>query len=120
VAFSATQPSSALSAGPALRYDASNSATWSLGLLEFEWDSAKAEANIAKHGVSFEEAASAFGDFRSVTIRDDHLSEARFVLLGRATSGRLLVVVHADREDAIRIISARKATKHETKSYGHG
>mgnify|MGYP001555219702 CR=1 FL=1 len=87
--------------------------------MRFEWDPAKALANLEKHGVSFEEAATAFGDPLSATIGDpDHSqSEDRYVLLGETYQGRLVVVIHTDREETVRIISARLATRKERKSY---
>jgi uncharacterized DUF497 family protein len=87
--------------------------------IEFEWDSAKAEANLQKHGVSFEEATTAFYDALSSTIPDPLHSEAeaRFVLLGQTSAGRLVVVVHVDRGAIIRLISARAATRKERKEY---
>ncbi len=87
--------------------------------MRFEWDAAKAVANLAKHGVSFEEASSAFEDPLSLTIGDPlhSVSEARFVLLGRSRAGRLLVVVHADRGSAIRVIGARVADRKERRTY---
>ena len=87
--------------------------------LTFEWDKKKAAANFRKHGVSFEEAATAFGDRLSVTIADpDHSrGEDRFILVGLSASGRLLVVAHAERLDTIRIISARLATRGEKVNY---
>jgi uncharacterized protein len=88
--------------------------------LRFEWDPAKAESNEQKHGVSFEEAKTAFWDEQGLLLEDpDHPSrEERFVLLGMSRSLRLLVVVHTLRRgDVIRIISARKATRHEAKHY---
>jgi uncharacterized DUF497 family protein len=87
--------------------------------LSFIWDPAKAAANLRKHGVSFPEATTAFDDPHSLTVRDpDHSnSEDRLVLLGTATHGRLLVVAHTERGDAIRIISARKAARRERKIY---
>jgi len=87
--------------------------------LEFEWNAAKARSNLAKHGISFEEAATVFADALSFTIPDpDHsLLEARFVTMGRALAGKLLVVVHTERGDNIRIISARRASRRERKSY---
>ncbi len=91
-------------------------------MIKFEWDSAKATANIKKHGVSFEEAQSAFYDeFAVQFFDDDHSSdEERFLLLGMSTESRLLIVAHCEREagHVIRIISARKATKHESAFYG--
>lgn len=87
--------------------------------MHFEWDPEKARANLAKHGVSFEEAMRAFLDPLSVTILDPDHSEGedRFVLIGQSASGRFLVVVHADRGDAIRLISARRATRRERRTY---
>lgn len=87
--------------------------------LAFEWDAEKSLANERKHGVSFDEAATAFGDPLSVTIRDpDHSDdEDRFILLGSTYLGRILVVVHTDRGDNVRIISARRATRTERGSY---
>jgi uncharacterized DUF497 family protein len=88
-------------------------------MLKFEWDEAKARSNLAKHGVSFEEAASVFGDPLALTFPDpDHsLGEKRWLTFGVSQSGRLLVVAHTERGRAIRIISARKATRHERGIY---
>ena len=90
--------------------------------LTFEWDEAKASANVRKHGVGFEEAATAFGDVLSVTVADpDHsLDEDRFILLGLTERGRLAVVAHTVRGDAIRLISARLATAKERWKYEEG
>ena len=87
--------------------------------MEFEWDSDKASESERKHGVSFEEAATAFGDPLSLTIPDpDHSDdESRFILLGESFSGRLVVVVNTERGDKIRLISARLATRRERLSY---
>jgi hypothetical protein len=87
--------------------------------MRFEWDPEKARRNVAKHGVSFEEAATAFGDPLSLTILDpDHSEEEdRFILLGQTYAGRLVVVVHTDRGENIRVISARLATRRERKAY---
>jgi uncharacterized DUF497 family protein len=87
--------------------------------LRFEWDPAKADANARKHDVTFHEASTAFGDPLSFTVADpDHSeSEERFVLLGRSATGRLLSVTHTERRDAIRIISARTATRRERRKY---
>ena len=91
-------------------------------MIKFEWDSAKATANIKKHGVSFEEAQSVFYDEFAVQFFDEgHLtSEERFLLLGMSTGGRLLLICHCERgaDNTIRIISARKATKTESTFYG--
>lgn len=92
-----------------------------MSALHFEWDDEKAAANAKKHGISFEEAKSVFRDERAKLISDpDHSEdENRFVLLGLSETLRLLVVCHCYRgEDyVIRIISARKATTKESKSY---
>ena len=88
--------------------------------LVFEWDPKKEASNIAKHGVSFSEAQTAFTDEFARLIPDpDHSAdEDRFILLGTSISSRLLVVCHCIRSgDTIRIISARKAQKQERKSY---
>ena len=90
--------------------------------LEFSWDRQKAVQNLGKHGVSFEEASTAFGDPLSLTIHDPYYSEdeARFVLMGQSFTGRLLVVVHSELEEGIRIISAREATRRERRTYEQG
>jgi uncharacterized protein len=90
--------------------------------VRFEWHRAKAADNVAKHGVSFEEAATAFRDPLSATGPDpDHsLDEERFITFGISSSGRLLVIAHTERGDTIRIISARSATASETKIYEEG
>ena len=88
--------------------------------IRFEWDSKKARSNERKHGVSFEEAESVFFDEQALLVEDPQPAdgEERFVLLGLSASLRVLVVVHALRErDAIRIISARRATRAEKQSY---
>ena len=87
--------------------------------LTFEWDSRKARSNLAKHGVGFQEASTIFGDPLSLTIPDpEHsLSEERYITVGRAFSGKLLVVVHTERGDNIRVISARRASRRERKFY---
>ena len=89
-------------------------------MLRFEWDDKKNESNIRKHGVSFPEAQSAFFDESAFEYDDpDHSDdEARFLLLGRSVLLRVLLVCHCYREgDAIRIISARKATRKERTLY---
>ncbi len=88
-------------------------------MLLFEWDENKDSQNISKHGVSFEEATTSFGDQMSITIYDPLHSEKedRFVLIGMSNKNRLLVVIHTDRNDKIRIISARKATRNERRQY---
>ncbi len=88
-------------------------------MIIFEWDEKKAEQNIRKHSVSFEEAATVFSDHFSITIYDPLHSkdEDRFVILGMSENNRLLVVIHTERGDKIKIISARKATKKERRQY---
>jgi uncharacterized DUF497 family protein len=88
-------------------------------MLLFEWDPNKAKENLEIHGVSFDEAGTAFRDTMSLAIYDPLHSEEedRFVLLGNSHHDRLLVVVHTVRGDNIRLISARKATKKERKQY---
>jgi uncharacterized DUF497 family protein len=90
--------------------------------VRFEWDQAKAADNVVKHGVSFEEAATAFRDPLSATGLDpDHsLDEERFVTFGVSTRDRLLVIAHTERGDTIRIISARPVTPGERKIYEEG
>ena len=90
--------------------------------MRFEWDPSKAASNRAKHGVAFEEAATAFGDPLSLTIADpDHSEdEARFIVVGETSAERLVVVVHTDRDETIRIISARLASRRERSTYEHG
>ena len=91
--------------------------------LRLSWDPRKAASNLRKHGVSFEEAVTAFGDPLSFTIRDPRHSESedRFVLLGLSANSQLLVVVHAERgDDDIRIISARLASRRERRQYEEG
>jgi len=87
--------------------------------MNFDWDPIKASTNAEKHEVSFEEAATAFGDPLSLTIPDpDHsIGEQRFVLIGMTYSGRLVVVVHAEGDETTRLISARLASKHEQRAY---
>ncbi len=90
--------------------------------MDFEWDDPKAEANERKHGVTFSEALTVFGDPISVTGYDPHHAddEDRFLTMGTSLDGRLLVVSHTDRGDSIRIISARVATRRERKDYADG
>ena len=87
--------------------------------MKFEWDKAKNEANISKHGLSFEQAKSAFADINALDIFDDlHSSfEDRFITIGRITDGLALVVWTERADGTIRIISARWATKGETRRY---
>ena len=90
--------------------------------MRLAWDEAKAIANVAKHGVSFHEAATVFGDPLSITYPDpDHsIGEERYITFGRSASGRLLVVAHVERQDTMRLISARQGTRRERKIYEEG
>ena len=90
--------------------------------MRFEWNARKATANLPKHGVSFDEAASVFFDPLSATGDDpDHSRDLRpFVTFGMSSSGRLLVVAHAQHDDTIRIITPRQATRAERKLYEEG
>ncbi len=85
---------------------------------DFEWDETKAAANLARHGVSFEQARAAFGDPFAIDFVDDRhrYGEERLILFGMVDN-RLLVVVHTWRGDTIRIISAREAEPHERRRY---
>ncbi len=86
--------------------------------MRFEWDPAKAASNASKHGVRFSEAAIALQDDGAVTISDpDSESEERFVSVGVDDRGRVLVTIFTYREDAIRIVSSRRASKQERKIY---
>jgi uncharacterized protein len=90
--------------------------------MKFEWDKRKAISNIKKHGVPFEEASTVFGDPLSLTIKDPKHSnkEDRYVTIGLSAKFRIIVVIHTDRGDNIRIISARLATKGEQNNYEKG
>ena len=88
--------------------------------ISFEWDANKARTNLRKHRVSFEEATTVFGDPMSLTIYDpDHsrAGEERLITIGLSGRQRVLVVVHCDRGDGIRVISTRPATGRERKQY---
>jgi uncharacterized protein len=91
-------------------------------MINFDWDPAKAASNLRKHGVSFEEAQSVFYDDAAIQFYDERNSadEERFLLLGMSSRAHLLLVCHCERGsgNVIRIISARKATKHESSYYG--
>ena len=87
------------------------------GIVEYEWDPAKAAANLRKHGVDFADATSVLSDPLAATRDDDHPSELRRLTLGVDALGRLLVVCYVRRGTKVRIISARKATPHERRQY---
>ncbi len=89
--------------------------------MNFEWDANKARINLEKHNISFKEASTVFNDEQAILFDDpDHsLDEDRFIMLGMSSYAKLLIVCHCYRggDDIIRIISARKATKAESKQY---
>ena len=88
----------------------------------FEWDADKAAENVRKHGVSFDEAVTAFGDPLSILLADpDHsIGEERYLVMGRSTQNRLLVVAFAERPPRTRLISARLATRRERLDHEEG
>jgi len=90
--------------------------------VEFEWDPQKAAANVKRRRVSFNEAASLLEDPLSTTYPDEAHSEeeTRFLTIGASHRGRVLVVAHTERNDTIRIISARRATRREREFYEQG
>ena len=90
--------------------------------MTFQWNPDKASSNAEKHGVSFEEAVTVFGDPLAVTIPDpDHsVNEFRFLTTGQSRLQRFLVVSHTEREGEIRLISARLATRQEKRNYESG
>ena len=85
----------------------------------FAWDPRKANRNLAKHGISFDDAKTVFDDGFFLVFEDpDHSTEeSRFIIMGQSKKGRLLVVAYTQRSDTIRIISAREATRHERRVY---
>ena len=90
--------------------------------MEFEWNPDKADINLRKHNISFHEATTVFDDSLSVTFPDPDRSmgEERYVIIGMSELGKLLIVSHTDRENRIRIISARTANRQEKRFYEHG
>jgi len=87
--------------------------------MDFEWDSQKADINNKKHGVSFDEASTVFGDYLSLTYPDSEhsIQEERYIIIGLSSNNRILVMSHTQRGESIRIISARQATKRERDFY---
>lgn len=87
--------------------------------MRFEWNPQKATANLRKHGVSFDEAATVFDDPLFITVVDDEhsLDEERYITIGLSSQARLLVIAHTERGGTVRIISARKATSREERFY---
>jgi len=86
---------------------------------DFDWDPQKAESNVRKHCVTFTEAGSVFDDPMFITLLDEEhsMDEERFITIGLSDKNRLVMIAHTERENRIRIISARKATNHEEKFY---
>ena len=93
-------------------------------MIKFEWDAAKAATNLKKHGISFDEAKSVFFDEFAIQFFDQEnsVTEDRFLMLGMSNETNLLLICHCERDDgnSIRVISARKATKNESKNYQRG
>lgn len=85
--------------------------------MDYQWDPKKAKSNLKKHGVTFSDAVTVFTDEFAITIEDDYPDEQRFVTIGVDALSRIIVVVYTWRNDLIRIISARKTTRHERKQY---
>ena len=90
--------------------------------MEFEWNPGKEQSNVEKHGIDFTEAATVFGDPLELTIADpDHsVGESRFLSMGRSARNRILVVSYTEREERIRIVSARVAAPKERRQYESG
>ena len=90
--------------------------------MEFEWDKEKAAANLTKHGVSFEEAKTVFGDPLYVDFYDpDHsFDEHRYIIIGESRQRRLLIVSYTERDNLVRLISARDVTRSERETYEEG
>ena len=90
--------------------------------MKFEWDPDKSDANLKKHGISFHEASTIFGDPLAITFNDpDHsIGERRFLTFGHSRANQLLCVVHTERLRKTRIISARRATRQEREIYENG
>ncbi|MBH8561271.1 BrnT family toxin [Nostoc sp. CENA67] len=85
--------------------------------MAYQWDNEKATANLHKHGVDFADAVSVFSDDLAITITDERFDEERFITIGMDAFGRVLVVVYTWRNDEIRLISARTATRYEQNQY---
>lgn len=88
--------------------------------MDYEWDADKAASNFRKHGVDFADAVGVFSDPSAITIRDDDPDEDRFITIGTDFLLRIVVVVYTWRDERIRIVSARKATRSERKQYEQG
>ncbi len=90
--------------------------------MQFQWDAQKASVNRQKHGVTFEEAITVFGDPLAITISDPmhSMGESRWLTVGISLAGRLLVVSYTERDNSVRVISARFATRREKSDYESG
>ena len=90
--------------------------------MDYEWDQEKAASNLEKHEVSFEEAASVFSDPLYIDFYDpDHsVDEHRYLIMGQSTAGRLLIVSYTERDDVVRLISAREMSSSERNAYEEG
>lgn len=90
--------------------------------MDYEWDQDKAESNLEKHEVSFEEAVTVFDDPLYIDFYDpDHsIEEHRYLIMGQSNAGRLLIVSYTERDDVIRLISAREVTSSERRAYEQG
>lgn len=88
--------------------------------MKYQWDNNKATTNLAKHGIDFADAVSVFSDDLAITIFDDRFDEERYITIGMDVLGRVLVVVYTLRQNKIRLISARKATRKEKQQYQEG
>ena len=88
--------------------------------MRYQWDRNKALTNLNKHGVDFADAVSVFSDELAITIFDDRFEDERFITIGMDVLSRILVVVYTLRDDEIRLISARKATRNERRQYEEG
>ncbi|MDJ0594126.1 MAG: BrnT family toxin [Pleurocapsa sp. MO_226.B13] len=85
--------------------------------MRYQWDRNKALTNLSKHGIDFADAVSVFSDELAITIFDDRFEEERFITIGIDILSRILVIVYTLRDDEIRLISARKATRNERRQY---
>ncbi len=90
--------------------------------MEFHWDEEKAEKNLKKHGVSFEEASTVWDDLFFIDFYDEEhsIDENRFLIVGESKQNKLLIVSYVERENSVRIISAREITPKERRNYEHG
>ncbi len=90
--------------------------------MDYEWDQENAAANLAKHGVDFDEAASVWDDYFNIELFDPEHSEGekRFLMIGESSEHRLLIILFTERDNSVRIISARELTPKERREYEHG